>query len=185
MKKTIKMMSFFAIAFCTLWIGLGAASAATFKIDVINGQDGTGIDYGTITTTKNSCTITAGDANNIITIKSGQQLYVEVNEGCTQQFQVKVNEGYEIESVLYDRQYITPTADGIYTFENITAANSQLDTTGNGDVAHALCIKYKKVGAPTSPDTGDVAYVLPLAASALLSLGLIIVIVCKRRNVKA
>lgn len=185
MKKTIKVMSFFAIAFCSLWIGSGVASAANLKIDVINGQDGTGIDYGTITTTKNSCTVTAGDNNGIITIKSGQQLYVEVNEGCTQSFKVTVNEGYEIESVLYDRKYITPTADGVYTFENITAANSALDTTGQGDVAHALCIKYKKVGTPNSPDTGDAAYVLPLAATALVSLGLIVVIVCKRRNVKA
>lgn len=186
MKRTIKMMSFFAIAFCSLWLGATSASAANLKIDVINGQDGSGIDYGTITTTKNSCTVTPADSSssNIITIKSGQQLYVEVNPGCTQTFQVNVNEGYEIDTVLVDRQYVQPSADGVYTFSNITSANSLL-STDVADVAHSLCIKYKKKGAPSSPNTGDVAYVFPLAGAALLSLGLMIVLVRKNKNVKA
>lgn len=171
MKKTLKMMSFFAIAFCTLWIGTGVASAATFKIDVINGQDGTGNDYGTITTTKNSCTV-SGDSS-LITIASGQEVFVEVDEGCTQSFKINVTkEGYEIESILKNRQYIAIPADGVVTFDNITADS-------------ALCVKYKKIGAPNSPNTGDVAYVLPVAAAALISLGLIIVITRKRKNVKA
>ena len=185
MKKTLKMMSFFAIAFCSLWMGINGASAANFKIDVINGQDGTGIDYGTITTTKNSCTVTAADSSssNIITIKSGQQMYIEVNEGCSQTFQVNVKDGYEIDTVLLDRQSVQPSADGTYTFSNINSANSLLSTE-TANVAHSLCIKYKKKGAPSSPNTGDVAYVFPLAATALLSLGLMIIVV-RKKNVKA
>lgn len=186
MKKTVKMISLFAILFCTLWIGTGIVSAANFKIDVINGQDGTGNNYGTITTTKNSCTVTAADSSSsdIITIKSGQQLYVEVNPGCTQTFQVNVNEGYEIDTVLVDRQSVEPSKDGSYTFSNITSANSNLSNE-TADVAHSLCIKYKKKGTPSSPNTGDITYVLPLTATAILSLGLMIFIICKKRNVKA
>ncbi len=172
MKKTLKMMSFFAIAFCALGIGSGVAKAA--KIDVINGQDASGINYGTITTTKNSCTITEADSSTsgVITIASGKEVFIEVAEGCTQTFKVEVAQGYEIESVLMDRSYVEISADGTYTFDNIT-----------GD--HSICVKYKKAGEPTSPETGEVAYVLPLAATALISLGLIIVIVRKRRSLKA
>lgn len=186
MRKTIKMMSFLGAAFCSLWIGLVSVNAANFKIDVINGQDGSGIDYGTITTTKNSCTQTAADSSssNVITIKSGQQLYVEVNEGCSQTFHVTVNEGYEIDTVLLDRQYIQPTADGNYTFTNINAANSLL-STDTENVAHALCIKYKKKGTASSPNTGDVSYVLPTAVTAILSLGLIVVLLRKKNSIKA
>lgn len=174
MKKTLKMMSFFAVAFCALCLGAGAASAANFKIDVINGQDGSGINYGTITTTKNSCTVTAADSSSsqVITIASGKELFVEVNEGCTQTFKVTVNDGYEIESVLMDRQYVEISEDGTYTFNNITTDR-------------ALCVKYKKAGTPSSPNTGDVAYILPVAGAALLSFGLMIVVARKRRNVKA
>lgn len=174
MKKTLKMMSFFLITFCSVWIGSSVAHAANFNIDVINGQDGSGINYGTITTTKNSCTVTAADSSSsqIITIRSGQELFVEVNEGCTQTFQVTVNEGYEIESVLMNRQYVEISPDGTYTFNNV-------------NVDSALCVKYKKAGTPSSPNTGDVAYVLPVAASALISLGLMIVIARKRRSLKA
>ncbi len=170
MKRTLKMMSFFAIAFCALGIGSGVAKAG--KIDVINGQDASGINYGTITTTKNSCTITEADATGLITIASGKEVFVEVAEGCTQTFKVEVAQGYEIESVLMDRRYVEISADGTYTFDNMT-----------GD--HSICVKYKKVGEATSPATGEVTYILPLAATALISLALIIVIVRKRRSLKA
>lgn len=174
MKEKLKMMSFFAIAFCTLWLGKGTVSAATFKIDVINGQDGSGINYGTITTTKNDCTVTSADSSSsqIISIGSGQEVFVEVEEGCTQTFKISVNEGYEIESVLMDRQYVEASEDGTYTFNNITTERS-------------LCVKYKKAGTPTSPDTGDVSYVLPVSVAALFSVGAMIVIVKKKRHVKA
>lgn len=173
MKKTLKMMSFFAMAVCATMIGLSAAKADTFKIDVINGQDGTGTNYGTITTIAGSGTHTTdADTNGIITIASGKERFVEVDMGTTQVFKVTVEPGYEIESVLMDRQYVEISADGTYTFPDIQAD-------------HALCVKYKKIGAPTSPNTGDVAYVLPVAAVALVSFGLIIVIARKRRNVKA
>ena len=78
----------------------------------------------------------------------------------------------EIESILKDRQYIAIPADGVVTFSDLSADS-------------ALCVKYKKIGAPNSPNTGDVAYVLPVAAVALISLGLMIIISRKRRNVKA
>ena len=164
------MMSFFAIAFCALCIGTGVASAAEIDIHVINGQDGTGIDYGSITTTKNSCTI-SGDSS-LITIASGQEMHIKVDEGCTQSFKINVKEGYEIESILKDRQYNAIPADGVVTFSDLSADS-------------ALCVKYKNIGAPNSPNTGDVAYVLPVAAVALISLGLMIIISRKRRNVKA
>lgn len=174
MKKTLKMMSFFAIAFCTLWIGNGVANAANFKIDVINGQDGSGTDYGKITTVKHNCTVTPGDtsASTVITINSGEELFVEVNEGCSQGFLVEPKEGYEVESVLMDRQYVEISTEGLYTFNNITAD-------------HALCVKYKLKGTPSAPNTGDVSYVLPVAGAAVISLVLMIVIARKRRSVKA
>lgn len=188
MKKTLKMMSFFAIAFCTLWMGPKIASAANFEIEVINGKDANGINYGTITTTKNDCTVTAADSSSsqIITIPSGKSMFIEVNEGCTQTFKININEGYEIEELLIDRVITQPRADNTYTFTNISGVNNNLTDKGtNPNVAHSICVKYKKIGAPSSPNTGDVSYILPLAGTALLTFILMIVVACKMRRIKA
>lgn len=175
MRNMLKILSFTLVAFVALMLGQSNASAATFKIDIINGQDASGNDYGVITTGINSCTRTVDtdDINSgVISVASGQQRYLEVDEGCTQTLKVTVKEGYEIESILMDRQYVQITNDNTYTFSNI---NSE----------HAFCVKYKKAGTPNSPDTGDSAYVLPLVVSLVISLGAIVFVMKKKRNVKA
>lgn len=172
MKNILKTLVFATIATVALFIGQGIVSAAT--IDVINGEDASGNDYGIITTQINSCTLTAPDnsSSDIITIASGKELVVETEEGCTQTFKITVKEGWEIESVLMDRINTPISSDNTYTFTNIT-----------GD--HSICVKYKKIGTPNSPNTGDSAYVLPLVATTIISFGAILFVMKKRRSVKA